>query len=590
MFKRVIFVCIALFIIPSIAIAEVKTYTHTVRQPFGGSQSPDDARVAAIAKAKGEVLELAGVYLESLTVVKENVVARDEILALAAGVLKTKIVSQKNYVTGEAFGIEITAVVDVDTSILENRVKKLLQDRTLLGKYAKAQEREKELLERIEKLEEENRKIRTLSSQEQKPKAEDLKVRFREATKGLTAVEWNKKAFALWDQHRFTNPEQALEYLEEAIRLDPKWAMAYSNRGVVYGDLGQHNRAIEDYNQAIRLDPKWAPAYLNRGVVYGELGQYHRALDDLNQALQLDPKLAMAYSNRGAAYNELGQYHRALEELKHAIRLDPNSASAYYNRGSAYKELGQYHRALEDFNQAIRLYPNYAGAYNIRGTVYGKLGQDRRELEDYNQAIRLDPKLALAYSNRGAFYYNNLGQYHRALEDYNQAIRLDPKLAMAYNNRGAVYYNDLRQYSRALDDFNEALRLDPDNTLARKNRRLALRKMSPRQQAPCFIATAAFGSPVEPHVIVLRKFRDRFLLPNSVGRAFVGIYYSYSPPIARFIATHNSLKAVVSWALLPLVGVSWVVLKIGTVYSVALIFLLCSGLVGILCFRRKLKK
>ena len=52
--------------------ARIVTYTHQVKQPFGGSQAPDDARVAAIAKAKREVLEKAGTYIESLTIIKNN--------------------------------------------------------------------------------------------------------------------------------------------------------------------------------------------------------------------------------------------------------------------------------------------------------------------------------------------------------------------------------------------------------------------------------------------------------------------------------------------------------------------------------------
>jgi tetratricopeptide (TPR) repeat protein len=49
----------------------METITRTVWQPFGGSQSPDNARVAATAKAKRDALEQAGTYIESLTVVKE---------------------------------------------------------------------------------------------------------------------------------------------------------------------------------------------------------------------------------------------------------------------------------------------------------------------------------------------------------------------------------------------------------------------------------------------------------------------------------------------------------------------------------------
>ena len=103
----------------------------------------------------------------------------------------------------------------------------------------------------------------------------------------------------------------------------------------------------------------------------------------------------------------------------------------------------------------------------------------------------------------------------------------------------------------------------------------------------CFIATAAYGSLMEPHVKILRDFRDRFLLGNTLGDSFVRLYYTYSPPIADFIAEHDILKSMVRISLLPIVGVGWIALKIGPLSTVAIMLLFISFVVGLICHRRR---
>jgi hypothetical protein len=107
-----------------------------------------------------------------------------------------------------------------------------------------------------------------------------------------------------------------------------------------------------------------------------------------------------------------------------------------------------------------------------------------------------------------------------------------------------------------------------------------------RNEIGCFIATAAYGSLIEPHVMILRNFRDKILLTNSLGKGFVKAYYTYSPPIADFISKYDNLRAFVRLSLLPVVGVSWIALKIGPVLTLALMLLFISCFIGIIWFRR----
>jgi len=105
----------------------------------------------------------------------------------------------------------------------------------------------------------------------------------------------------------------------------------------------------------------------------------------------------------------------------------------------------------------------------------------------------------------------------------------------------------------------------------------------------CFIATAAYGSMMEPQVEVLREFRDRFLLDNRPGKIIVHLYNTYSPPLADFIARHDNLRAMIRLGLLPIVGVIWLALKLGlgTTMALMILFMALISTTMVVVFRKR---
>jgi hypothetical protein len=105
----------------------------------------------------------------------------------------------------------------------------------------------------------------------------------------------------------------------------------------------------------------------------------------------------------------------------------------------------------------------------------------------------------------------------------------------------------------------------------------------------CFIATAAYGSPSHPHVMILRAFRDRYLVRSRIGRSIADFYYRHSPPLADFIGRHKALKAASRIMLFPAVALSYILLHLGLAPT-ALLGLMMPAMAWLFLSRRRKRR
>jgi len=145
---------------------------------------------------------------------------------------------------------------------------------------------------------------------------------------------------------------------EPSITAETNTAQSFFDKGMEYFDLEDWNTAILEFNDAIRLDPHFALAYSQRGQSYFKLKEYDRAIADLTQAIRLDPNNSLAYVFRGAVYFNKKEPERAIVDFNQAIMRDPNNSLAFYNRGVYYFYQEKFFYAISDFERAARLDPN----------------------------------------------------------------------------------------------------------------------------------------------------------------------------------------------------------------------------------------
>lgn len=186
MLKRLM-VVLGVLLIAVPAMAEVMTFEKEVEEIVANDQSREQVEAFALQKAKRLAVEEAGTYISSLTVVVNFALAKDEVIALASGVVQAKVVGLPavRLVNGVVH-VNVKARIQVDTAVLDKQVAELLKEKGTL-----------------KKLEEEQKKVRELENRLANLKSTELK-RLEELNAQAVAMEQER------DRRRLANAEMAL--------------------------------------------------------------------------------------------------------------------------------------------------------------------------------------------------------------------------------------------------------------------------------------------------------------------------------------------------------------------------------------------
>ena len=164
------------------------------------------------------------------------------------------------------------------------------------------------------------------------------------------------KAYTLANKElRDKGAAAALPYSQQAIQLDPNFAIGYWQVGSAYGAMGEIGRASEYYAKAFELRERASERekFTITSTYYDSVsGEVDKAAQNYREWIASYPRDGRAHLNLGNMYAELGQYGKAVEEYREVVRIAPDRASGYGNLMNPLLALQRFDEAQQTFQQA----------------------------------------------------------------------------------------------------------------------------------------------------------------------------------------------------------------------------------------------
>ena len=406
----------------------------------GPDESHSVAKDRARLDAKRAAVEKAGVYVESITVVKDGQLTKDEINTISAQIMSIESEKITPEIVGETvrYHCHILAKINsssIDQSILNNR-----------RKLYESEQKIKQQTEEIELLKKELILLKKgYNSLGEKDKREiDYKIKNNENR--FTAVDWNDKGT---DYVKKKEYQRAIECYQKAIELNPNLTIAWINISSTYLDLAE----IQDYKENIDKAKECAMKATNIGpenalswVMLAYTYEYYHDRDAVDKrifsykkAVTLDPKYTAAWNNLGNAYrlkmsdckSEItyeNYRQKSIDCYQKVIYLKPRDRDVWRNLGEAYEgdfikpiSIKNYIKMIDCYRNAIALGFEYKENISYR---YSIEGNHKKQIEEiYNNYIAANtsaPDICAWNIIAIEFYLD--GDYKTAINGFKNAL------------------------------------------------------------------------------------------------------------------------------------------------------------------------
>ncbi len=276
------------------------------------------------------------------------------------------------------------------------------------------------------------------------------------AAGGLSATDLGWAYFGRgWMKDQANDPRGAEADYTAAIKADPKNVVATNNLGTTFLGRGELDQALKLYEEAIKLNPSYAMAIANKAEVLRRRGMLSDAQGEIKKALD-------AERNNGRAKQIQDLILADIKTMEAAQQAGPDLPLCRDDKGDLKLRGAACDRLIKrgGFPPGIM-----ADAYFGRGWARGNANDPAGAIADYSESIRLKPDAAGAFNNRGALLLGR-GDFNDALRDFDEALKISPNYVWAMANKAEV----LRQQAKLTEaqaQITRAIEIEANNPRAK---------------------------------------------------------------------------------------------------------------------------
>ncbi len=227
----------------------------------------------------------------------------------------------------------------------------------------------------------------------------------RPPTTNLEAYDYFLRGLEYRSQRTRESNLQARQMFEQAITLDPQFAVAHALLGLTYlteiaSQWTQDPQAVDHLLQiaqhAVSLDDTQPAAHETLAYAHLAKKQHDQALAAAERAVTLDPNSADANQTLGDVFNFAGRGQEATVQIEKAMRLNPQYPVTYlWSLGQAYRLVGKYEEALAVLQRAVVRNPNYLAAQTLLTVTLQELGRNAEARAAAAEVLRINPHFSL---------------------------------------------------------------------------------------------------------------------------------------------------------------------------------------------------